>query len=141
MTYDLPVYATSDAWEPGARAATDLEGLVFPEMPWVLFGGQGAHELWDVAQAEWAPRARGRLRLFAFGYDAFRLAQQLGSGPGVAGVDGLTGMLEIQRGDGRVQRSLQFARIENGRPQPAMAGGPPIPAPAVTNSTGTPGPD
>ena len=56
----------------------------------------------------------------AFGYDAFRLAQQLGSSGGVAaGVDGLTGMLELDRTSGRVQRSLQFARIESGKPQAA----------------------
>lgn len=122
MTYDLPVYATSDAWDPSVRAVADLEGLVFPEMPWLLYGGQGALELWDAAQDEWSARVRGRLRLYAFGYDAFRLAQQLGRGPGVAGLDGLTGTLEIQRGDGHVRRGLQFARVTNGRPTPALPG-------------------
>jgi hypothetical protein len=110
-------------------------------MPWLLYGGQGAPELWDALQEDWAGRSRGRLRLFAFGYDAFRLAQQLGSSGGVAaGVDGLTGMLELNRADGHVQRSLQFARIESGKPQ---AAGTPADvfrdAPAV-NSTGTPPP-
>ena len=120
MTYDLPLYSTSDAWDPSVRAASDMDGLVFPEMPWLLYGGQGAPELWDALQEDWAARARGRLRLFAFGYDAFRLAQQLGSSGGVAaGVDGLTGMLELDRTSGRVQRSLQFARIESGKPQVA----------------------
>ena len=120
MTYDLPLYSTSDAWDPSARAASDMDGLVFPEMPWLLSGGQGAPELWDAMQEDWATRARGRLRLYAFGYDAFRLAQQLGSSGGVAaGVDGLTGMLELERASGRVQRSLQFARIESGKPQAA----------------------
>jgi hypothetical protein len=122
MTYDLPVYATSEAWDAGVRAVPDLDGLVFPEMPWVLYAGQGAPELWDAVQGEWSTRARGRLRLFAFGHDAFRLAQQLGRGPGVAGLDGLTGTLEIQRGDGHVRRGLQFARVEAGRPQPAPPG-------------------
>jgi outer membrane PBP1 activator LpoA protein len=137
MTYDLPVYSTSDAWEPGARAVHDLEGLVFPEMPWLLYGGQGAPDLWDATQGDWSTRARGRLRLYAFGYDAFRLAQQLWRGPGVAGLDGLTGTLEIQRGDGHVRRVLQFARIENGRPQPAPPGIPvAYPAASPTNAGG-----
>jgi outer membrane PBP1 activator LpoA protein len=91
-------------------------------MPWLLYGGQGAPELWDAAHGEWSARVRGRLRLYAFGYDAFRLAQQLGRGPGVAGLDGLTGTLEIQRGDGHVRRGLQFARVSNGRPVPALPG-------------------
>jgi outer membrane PBP1 activator LpoA protein len=120
MTYDLPLYATSDAWDASVRAASDMDGLVFPEMPWLLYGGQGAPELWDAVHADWASRSRGRLRLYAFGYDAFRLAQQLGGG-GAAGVDGLTGLLELNRADGRIDRGLQFARVEGGRPQPAGA--------------------
>ena len=51
---------------------------------------------------DWASRSRGRLRLYAFGYDAFRLAQQLGGGGVAAGVDGLTGLLELNRADGRI---------------------------------------
>ena len=136
MAYDLPVYATSDAWEPSVRAVADLEGLVFPEMPWLLYSGQGAPELWDAAQGEWSSRVRGRLRLYAFGYDAFRLAQQLGRGPGVAGLDGLTGTLEIERGDGHVRRGLQFARVTNGRPVPALPGTA-FPASPPANSGGT----
>jgi outer membrane PBP1 activator LpoA protein len=106
-------------------------------MPWLLYSGQGAPELWDAINGEWSSRVRGRLRLFAFGYDAFRLAQQLGRGPGVAGLDGLTGTLEIQRGDGHVHRSLQFARIEGGKPQPAPPGLPAFPAAPATNPGGT----
>jgi outer membrane PBP1 activator LpoA protein len=136
MTYDLPVYATSDAWEPSVRSANDLDGMVFPEMPWLLQGGQGAPELWDALQAEWASRTRGRLRLFAFGYDALRLAQQLGGAGGAAGLQGLTGTLDLARGDGRVRRSLQFARIEGGRPQPALAGAPAFPAELPANAGG-----
>ena len=138
MTYDLPLYATSDAWEPSVRAAADMDGLVFPEMPWLLYGGQGAPELWDAMQEEWAGRARGRLRLFAFGYDAFRLAQQLGSGSFVAGVDGLTGLLELDRVDGHVKRALQFARIEGGRAQAAGAGVPALDGEAAGNAGSAP---
>ena len=136
MTYDLPVYSTSDAWDPGVRAVPDLEGLVFPEMPWLLNGGQGAQELWDAVNADWSARARGRLRLFAFGHDAFRLAQQLGSGSGIAGLAGLTGTLEIQRGEGHVRRGLQFARVEDGRPRPAPPGVVAYPAAPLPNAAG-----
>jgi len=141
MTYDLPLYATSDAWDPSVRAAADMDGLVFPEMPWLLYGGQGAPELWDALQEDWSARARGRLRLFAFGYDAFRLAQQLGSSGGVAaGVDGLTGMLELNRSDGHVQRSLQFARIESGKPQAAGSTAAVFRDSPATNPVGAPPP-
>jgi hypothetical protein len=141
MTYDLPLYATSDAWDPSVRAVSDMEGMVFPEMPWLLNGGQGAPELWSALQEDWAARARGRLRLFAFGYDAFRLAQQIGSAGGAAaGVDGLTGVLELNRADGRVQRGLQFARIESGRPQPAGSTAAVFRDTPAVNSPGTPPP-
>ena len=126
MAYDLPVYATSDAWEPSVRAAADMEGMVFPEMPWLLYAGQGAPELWDALRDEWQARARGRLRLYAFGYDAFRLARQLGSGSGMVGVEGLTGTLAILPAASQVERRLPFARIEGGRPVPATAGVAPI---------------
>jgi outer membrane PBP1 activator LpoA protein len=137
MTYDLPLYTTSDAWDPSVRAAADMDGMVFPEMPWLLYGGQGAPELWDAVNDEWSARARGRLRLYAFGYDAFRLAQQFG-GPGaiVAGVDGLTGLLQLNATDGRVQRDLQFARIEGGKPQVAGFSAAPNPDVLPTNATG-----
>lgn len=142
MVYDLPIYATSDAWDPSVRAASDMDGLIFPEMPWLLYGGQGAPELWDAVQgSDWAGRARGRLRLYAFGYDAYRLIQQLGSSSVAAGVDGLTGLLEFDRDSGRVVRSLQFARIENGRPQAAGASGvvPQFLPPPATNPAGDTG--
>ena len=141
MTYDLPLYSTSDAWDPSVRAASDMDGLVFPEMPWLLSGGQGAPELWDAMQEDWAARSRGRLRLYAFGYDAFRLAQQLGNSGGVAaGVDGLTGMLELDRTSGRVQRSLQFARIESGKPQAAVSTAAVFRDTPAENSASTPPP-
>jgi hypothetical protein len=137
MTYDLPMYSTSDAWDPSVRTASDMDGLVFPEMPWLLYGGQGAPELWDAVQADWASRSRGRLRLYAFGYDAFRLAQQLYGSAVAAGVDGLTGLLELNRADGRIERGLQFARIEAGRPQPAGASVPMIQDVPAANPAGT----
>jgi outer membrane PBP1 activator LpoA protein len=139
MTYDLPLYTTSDAWDPSVRAAADMDGMIFPEMPWLLSAGQGAPELWDAIQTEWSARARGRLRLYAFGHDAFRLTQQFGTDTVVAaGVDGLTGVLELNLRDGRVQRSLQFARIEGGKPQAAGTSVAPYREVLPTNPGGTP---
>ena len=122
MTYDVPIYATSDAWDASVRAAGDMDGLVFPEMPWILYGGQGAPDLWNALQLDWLGQARGRLRLYAFGYDAYRLATQLRGNVGLVGVDGLTGALTID-GQGHVQRGLEFARVANGKPQPAGPAG------------------
>lgn len=122
MTYDVPLYSTSDAWDPSARAIVDLDGLVFPEMPWILYGGQGAPDLWEALQQDWATQGRGRLRLYAFGFDAYRLATQLRGNVRFVGVDGLTGALSIDA-SGHVQRNLEFARIEDGKPHAAGAPG------------------
>ena len=130
MAYVLPVYATSDATDPGLRTVPDLDGLVYPEMPWILYGGLGAPELWDVLRSEWAAAGRGRLRLYAFGFDAYRLLRESKSAVRGIGVSGLTGKLLVAS-DGRVQRELEWAQVEGGRPQvaspvllPVAPGGP-----------------
>jgi hypothetical protein len=134
MTYPMAVYATSDAWEASARAAADLEGLVYPEMPWVLYGGQGATELWDLLHGAWSEAGRGRLRLYAFGYDAFRLTGELRSAARSFGLDGLTGELDVAS-DGRVLRRMEWATVQGGRP---LAAGPSTPLPAPIAAPGEP---
>jgi hypothetical protein len=118
MAYELPVYATSDAIEPSARAVPDLDGLTFPEMPWILTSGVGAQEFWDVLQAGRSAAVRGRLRLYAFGFDAYGLLRNLNSAARGIGVTGLSGRLAIAP-DGRVQRELEWAQIERGQSRPA----------------------
>ena len=126
MTYTVPVYATSDAWDPGVRSVPDLDGLTYPEFPWVLHGGQGAPELWELLGRQWSARARGRVRLYAFGHDAATLASDIASGRAAWTADGLTGALALG-GEGRVTRTLDWARIVGGRPQPAGAPVPMLP--------------
>lgn len=120
MAYLLPVYATSDALEPNARSVPDLEGVTFPEMPWILYGGIGAQPLWDVLQAERSAAVRGRLRLYAFGFDAYGLLRSLNSPARGIPVTGLTGRLAVSP-DGRVQRDIEWAQVQGGQPQPAGA--------------------
>jgi outer membrane PBP1 activator LpoA protein len=121
MSYALAVYATSDAWDPSVQSAPDMDGLEYPEFPWILSDGDGAPLLWDVLQREWAASGRGRMRLYAFGHDAAVVANAIWSGRVGAPVDGLTGRLAIGD-DGRVQRELDWAEIVNGRSQPAGPG-------------------
>jgi hypothetical protein len=120
MAYVLPVYATSDALEPAARSIPDLEGMTFPEMPWILYRGIDAQELWEVLQAERSSTIRSRLRLYAFGFDAYGLLRSLNSAARGIPVTGLSGRLAIAP-DGRVRREFEWARVEGGQPQPAGA--------------------
>jgi len=126
MAYELPVYATSDALDPNARSVPDLDGVIFPEMPWILYEGIGAQELWDALHGERSAAVRGRLRLYAFGFDAYGLLRSLNSAARGVPVTGLSGRLAVAP-DGRVQRELEWAQVEGGRPQPAGT----IPLPAL----------
>ncbi|MBV8146042.1 MAG: penicillin-binding protein activator [Gammaproteobacteria bacterium] len=111
---DIPTYATSDAFEPDVRANEDLEGLMFPDMPWML-GGDLADAVRAAARDAWPSGGPHRGRLFAFGFDALRLAQALRRA-GVNGnisVAGLTGRLSLdpQR---HVRRELGWAQLHDG---------------------------
>src|SRR6185437_9302403 len=69
----IPAYATSDAFEPDPRANQDLDGLIFPDMPWML-GGPLAEAVHSAASQAWPVGRPARGRLFAFGFDAYRIA-------------------------------------------------------------------
>ena len=120
---DLPDYATSDAFEPDVRINEELEGLMFPDMPWML-GGDLADAVHAAARDAWPSGGPHRGRLFAFGFDAFRLAQALqhaGVG-GAVNVAGLTGRLSVDE-ERRVHREIGWAQLHDGelRPLPAAA--------------------
>jgi outer membrane PBP1 activator LpoA protein len=119
----LPVYSTSDIFEPGSRGNVDLNGVVFPDMPWVLDAGGPVALLREDMDARWPERAPSRSRLYAFGYDAFAIVAELArrGTPFAAPVPGVTGRLGLDS-QGRVHRALDFARIEDGRAEPLPAG-------------------
>jgi hypothetical protein len=111
---DIATYATSDAFEPEPRANEDLEGLMFPDMPWML-GGDLADAVRAAAHDAWPSGGPHRGRLFAFGFDAYRLAVALRN-PGVTGnvsIEGLTGRLSFDA-ERRIHRELGWAQLHNG---------------------------
>jgi len=111
---DVATYATSEAYEPDPAANEDMEGLMFPDMPWML-GGTLADSVRSAAREAWPSGGPRRNRLFAFGFDAYRLSAALrvrGVG-GSVNVEGLTGRLTLDS-DRRVQRELEWAQLHNG---------------------------
>ena len=123
----LPMYATSDIYDPAGSGNLDLDGVIFPDMPWVL-DPQGAPAVArDTADRIFPGRGGPLGRLYAFGYDAFRLVNELPRlRPGaVVALPGVTGRLAVD-GNGRVRRELDWAQIVGGR----VAPWPPPPAPA-----------
>ncbi len=99
---DVPTYATADAFEPNSSANQDLDGLIFPDAPWLL-GGALVDSVRDATNARWpsggpAPQysLRLRLRCGAHGDGAARDRRRKRSATSLA-VDGLTGHLSVGR--------------------------------------------
>jgi outer membrane PBP1 activator LpoA protein len=116
----IPAYATSDAYEPDPRANRDIEGLIFPDMPWML-GGPLAEEVRGVVQSAWANGAASRRsRYFAFGFDACKLALGLRAATGSVQIDGLSGRLTLDP-QHRVHRDLNWVQVHNGDVRPLTA--------------------
>ena len=109
---DIPTYATSSAFEPDVRANQDLDGLMFPDMPWML-GGDLAEAVRGATRDAWPNGGLARSRLFAFGFDAYRLAVALRNRPNDVNIDGLTGRLSFDA-EHRVRRELNWAQLHDG---------------------------
>jgi hypothetical protein len=110
----IPAYATSEAFEPDPRANQDLDGLMFPGMPWML-GSPLAEAVRSAASQAWPAGGPSRGSLFAFGFDAYRLAEALreNRAPSSLAIGGLTGQLTLDP-DGRVHRQLIWAQLHGG---------------------------
>lgn len=116
---DLPVYATSDIFEPDTQANNDLDGVIFPDMPWVISPDAVSTDLRSALSRYWPVRARGRGRLYAFGFDAYRIIPLLKAGRfgSANAIPGMTGLLSIDE-RGRVVRELDWARVTDGKAVP-----------------------
>jgi outer membrane PBP1 activator LpoA protein len=125
---DVPMYTTSDAFEPDEAANVDLDGVMFPDMPWMISSDAVSEELRESVRQAWPARASRRGRLYAFGFDAYRLIPALRSGVrGTASpIGGVTGRLTIDN-EGRVRRELDWAVMKDGQPR-MLALAPPAPA-------------
>ena len=115
---DLPVYATADVFEPSAQANLELDGVMFADMPWMISTDPVSTKVRDSVQSAWPARANRRGRLFAFGFDAYRLIPLLKQ-PASARLDaiaGMTGRLTLDAG-GRVRRDLDWVEMRSGQPR------------------------
>ncbi|MES1196419.1 MAG: penicillin-binding protein activator, partial [Steroidobacter sp.] len=114
----IPVYSTSDAYEPGASTTSDLDGLRFTDMPWVIDRDPQADAMYTGINRYWAPSLRARGRLYAFGADAYTLLDVLKAARPqlVAPIHGMTGLLAVDQA-GHVRRQIEWAQIVKGQPQ------------------------
>lgn len=116
----LPVYATSLVYtgRPDPLHDVDLDGIAFPDMPWILLEEGPVRQLRDGLQHDW-PYAHSDLdRLYALGLDSYAVLphlHRLGSDAG-ARFSGVTSFLSVDAA-GRMQRQLVWARFTRGAPR------------------------
>ena len=113
---NIPVYATSHIYSGRRqwRKDSDLNGIVFSDMPWILEPDQPLKSMLQ----KFLPAESDRYgRMHAFGADAFRLISRLGQLEANAGamLRGATGSLYMTA-DKQVHRRLDFAEIKRGLP-------------------------
>jgi outer membrane PBP1 activator LpoA protein len=114
---DVPVYSTSDSFEPDPAANSDLDGMLFPDMPWMVADDPVTAQIRDAVRAAWPARTTRRDRLYAFGFDAYRLVPALRarSLAGTGEIAGVTGKLHLDEHN-RIHRDLDWAQIKEGVP-------------------------
>jgi outer membrane PBP1 activator LpoA protein len=114
----LPRLATSSI-VGGSKSANELDGIEFPELPWLLDQSDALPDATALAHS--LPSARGASqRLFAFGRDAWSLVgyyERLQSDPAFV-INGATGRLRIDS-IGALQREPTWAELSGGHPRPA----------------------
>lgn len=113
---DIPTYTLGDAYEPHPTANQEIDGMMFPDMPWMLSIDSRPAEIREAATTAFGEPPSKRGRLFAFGYDAYRIAESLKRGSSID-PRGLTGTLSVDA-QGRVRRELDWVRIKSGVPTP-----------------------
>lgn len=118
---DIPTYSTSAIWEEGDGAQRDLDGIMFPDGPWVVAPDFRSRTTKDQLLRHWPRGTLGASRLYALGYDAAMLLPYLGhAGSPPRSLGGVTGTLSVDH-DGIVRRELVWAEIRHGLPAPLSA--------------------
>lgn len=116
---DLPVYATSHVYEPGNPSNEDLDGVRLTDMPWTVAPDDFGRRTREQLDALWPDRMNRLGRLFALGFDAFRLIPVLLNfeDPLSRPMPAMTGTLTMDS-DRRIHRQLVWARVRNGKLHP-----------------------
>ncbi|MFK8017049.1 MAG: penicillin-binding protein activator [Gammaproteobacteria bacterium] len=116
---DLPVFATAAIFEDDAKTnGRDLDGLVFADMPWVIDPEEATQTVQRAFAKHWPSRVSRRGRLYAMGFDAYRMIPALlEAEPMSEPWTGVTGNLTIAAGN-QIQRDLEVAVIRGGAAEP-----------------------
>jgi outer membrane PBP1 activator LpoA protein len=112
----VPTYMTSAGYDPDPAANRDIDGVIFPDTPWMLQQSGPVAEQRELTRSAWADRTLGGSRLFAFGFDAGQLVLSLRNPQARWPIQGVTGRLAPDT-DRRITRELDWAEIRAGQAQ------------------------
>ncbi len=112
---DLPVYATAEVYDPNPKANLDLEGVMFPDMPWMIEPDPAAVDVRNELRSAWPDRYRRRGRLYALGFDAYAALAEIRSNrqPFSRPLAGFTGELGVDE-QRRLRRRLEWVQVRGG---------------------------
>ena len=114
---NVPVYSTSQVYQPGDPADADFDGISFDDMPWTLETNGAAAATSETVATLWPGNFSSNSRLYALGFDAWRLVPLLYRGRIFSmSVQGMTGLLSMDS-DGHIHRQLDWATFKNGVPK------------------------
>jgi outer membrane PBP1 activator LpoA protein len=121
---DLPVYATSEVYDPSPKANLDLEGVMFPDMPWMIDPDPAALDVRNDLRSAWPDRFRRRGRLYALGFDAYAVLSEImvSRTPFRTPLSGMTGRLTVDSGR-RLHRELEWLQVRGGELRPLPPAG------------------
>ncbi len=125
---DLPTFATSSVNSLDGRSNSDMNGIMFADVPWLIDPQPWIQFLPPSFEHHW-PEERNLARLHAMGYDAYNLIGSLYAHRGgpMEEIDGATGKLFLDQ-YGRVHRKLAWAQFQRGEavalPDTEIPGGP-----------------
>jgi outer membrane PBP1 activator LpoA protein len=115
---EMPVFMTQDALGDDTNTNRDLDGMYVLDMPWILESSGPTADLRAATASAWSARGPRQSRYFAFGYDAANLALSINKASTAWPLPGLTGRLNLTP-EGRVERSLNWARVRDGAVLPS----------------------
>jgi hypothetical protein len=117
---DIAVYATSHIFsgKPDPVHDTDLDGIRFGDMPWMLVQNGRVAALRQSLQIDWPYVGTDLDRLYALGVDSYAILPHLNkiSTESAARFQGVTSGLSLDP-DGRLRRQLAWARFSRGVPR------------------------
>lgn len=115
----VPIFASSHVYRPGQAADSDLDGIRFADMPWSIAREGEARQTRQRVANLWPELFEQHGRLFALGFDAYRLVPVLTNfeHPLQPPLAAMTGVLSLDA-DNRIQRRLGWARFARGEAVP-----------------------